>query len=153
MPRSRLFSKAGRIWSAVAIASVAGAVSVALAQAPADGAHHQAPAAPGVSAATSVPDQHQMMKAMAADNERLAALLVTMNMATGDQRVDAMVAVINELAAQRTRMQTQMMRMQTGMMDMKARMAAMHGPGGMMKEKAPEPAAGEPDHSAHHPEK
>ena len=38
---------------------------------------------------------------------------------------------------------------------MMSHMTAMHGPGGMMNKKAPEPAAGvsEPDHAAHHPGK
>ena len=93
---------------------------------------------------------------MAADDQTLAGLLTTMNAAKGDQKVAAIAAVVNELAAQRTRMQAQMMRMQGGMMDqMMSHMAAMHGPGGMMNKKAPEPAAGvgEQDHAAHHPEK
>jgi hypothetical protein len=91
---------------------------------------------------------------MAADDEKLAQLITTMNAAKGDQKVAAIAAVVNELAAQRTRMQAQMMRMQGGMMDqMMSHMAAMHGPGGMMNKKAPEPAAGEQDHAAHHPEK
>jgi len=97
-----------------------------------------------------------MMKMMAADDEKLAGLLTTMNAAKGDQKVTAIAAVVNELAAQRTRMRTQMMRMQAGMMDeMMSRMAAMHGPGGMMNKKTPEPAAGasEQDHAAHHPDK
>ena len=96
-----------------------------------------------------------MMKMMAADDQKLAGLLTTMNAAKGDQKVAAIAAVINELAAQRTRMQTQM-RMQAGMMDqMMSHMAAMHGPGGMMNKKAPEPPPGvsEQDHAAHHPEK
>ena len=155
MTRSQLLSTAGRIWSAVVVVAMAGAATVALAQAPADGGHHQSPAAAAAGPAATAADQRQMMKMMAADDEKLAGLITTMNAAKGDAKVAAMAAVINELAAQRTRMQAQM-RMQAGMMEkMMSHMAAMHGPGGMMDKKAPEPAAGvsEPGHAAHHPEK
>jgi len=155
MRRSALLSMAERLWLTVAVAAIAGAATVALAQAPADGEHHQLPAPPVASAATPVPDRHQMMQMMAADDQKLAGLIVTMNMATGDAKVAAIAAVVNELVAQRARMQMQM-RMQAGMMDqMMSHMAAMHGPGGMMNKKAPEPAPGvsDQDHAAHHPEK
>ena len=156
MTRSQLLSTTGRMWSAVAVLAIAGATTVALAQAPTDGGHHQSPAAPVGGPAANAADQQLMMKMMAADDEKLAGLLTTMNAAKGDQKVTAIAAVVNELAAQRTRMRTQMMRMQAGMMDeMMSRMAAMHGPGGMMNKKTPEPAAGasEQDHAAHHPDK
>jgi hypothetical protein len=155
MSRSQLLSTVGRMWSAVAVVAIAGAATVALAQAPVDGGHHQSPAAPVGKAAPPAPDRHQMMKTMAADDAKLDGLIRTMNAAKGDQKVAAIAAVINELAAQRTRMQAQM-RMQAGMMDqMMSQMAAMHGPGGMMNKKAPEPAHGgsEQDHAAHHPDK
>ena len=155
MTRSQLLSTAGRIWSAVVVVAMAGAATVALAQAPADGGHHQSPAAAAAGPAATAADQRQMMKMMAADDEKLAGLITTMNAAKGDAKVAAMAAVINELAAQRTRMQAQM-RMQAGMMEqMMSHMAAMHGPGGMMNKKAPEPAPGvsDQDHAAHHPEK
>ena len=155
MTRSQLLSTAGRIWSAVVVVAMAGAATVALAQAPADGGHHQSPAAAAAGPAATAADQRQMMKMMAADDEKLAGLITTMNAAKGDAKVAAMAAVINELAAQRTRMQAQM-RMQAGMMDqMMSHMAAMQGPGGMMNKKAPEPAPGvsDQDHAAHHPEK
>ena len=156
MSRSQLLSTAGRMWSAVAVVAVAGAATVALAQAPVDGGHHQSPAAPAAGPAANAADRQQMMKMMAADDEKLAGLITTMNAAKGDAKVAAIAAVVNELAAQRTRMQMQMMRMQAGMMDqMMSHMAAMHGPGGMMNKKAPEPAPGvsDQDHAAHHPEK
>ena len=154
MRRSQWLSTAGRIWSAFAIVAIAGAVTVALAQAPVDGGHHQGSAAPAGDS-TLGPEQQRMMKMMAADDEKLAGLVTAMNAAKGDQQVAAIAAVVNELAAQRTRMRTQMMRMQAGMDQMMARMAAMHGPGGMMNKKAQEPAAGvsEQDHAEHHPEK
>ena len=154
MNRSQLLSSTGRMWSAVAVVAVTGAVTVALAQAPVDGGHHQGPAAPAGDG-TLAPEPQRMMKMMAADDEKLAGLVTAMNAAKGDQKVAAIAAVVNELVAQRTRMQAQM-RMQAGMMDqMMSHMAAMHGPGGMMNKKAPEPAAGvnEQDHAAHHPEK
>jgi hypothetical protein len=143
------------MWSAVAVVAIVGAATAALAQAPVDGGHHQSPTAPVGNAGTPAPDQHQMMKTMAADDQKLNGLIVTMNMATGDEKVAAIAAVVNELVAQRTRMQMQM-RMQAGMMDqMMSHMAAMQGPGGMMNKKAPDPAPGvsDQDHAAHHPEK
>ena len=154
MTRSQLLSTTGRMWSAVAVLAIAGATTVALAQAPTDGGHHQSPAA-AASGPANAADQQHMMKMMAADDDRLAGLITTMNAAKGDAKVAAMAAVINELAAQRTRMRAQM-RMQAGMMEqMMSRVAAMHGPDGMMNKKAPEPPAGvsEQDHAAHHPGK
>jgi hypothetical protein len=152
------------MWSTVALVAGAGAVTVVLAQAPvpADGGHHESPATPVGGPATLAPDPQQMMKMMAADDEKLAALIASLNAATGEQKVAAIAAVVTELAAQRTRMQMQMqtqmqmMRMQSGMMDqMRSHMAAMHGAGGMMNKKAPAPTPGadEQDHAAHHPEK
>ena len=146
---------AGRMWSAVVVLAIAGAATAALAQAPVDGGHHQSPAAPADAPTAKATDQQHLMKMMAADDEKLAGLITTMNAATGDAKVAAIAAVVNELAAQRTRMQAQM-RMQAGMMDqMKSHMAAMHGSGGMMNKKAPAPAPGvsEQDHAAHHPDK
>ena len=155
MSRQRFLSRAGQMWSAVAVVAIAGAATVALAQAPVYGGHHQSPAAAAGGPAANAADQQQMMKMMAADDEKLAGLITTMNAAKGDAKVAAIAAVVNELAAQRTRMRTQMMRMQTGMDQMMSHMATMHGPGGMMNKKAPEPAPGvsDQDHAAHHPEK
>ena len=137
MNRSQLLSTTGRMWSAVAII-VAGAVTVVLAQAPAGGGHHESPGAPAAGPATLAPDQQRMMTMMAADDEKLAGLITAMNAAKGDQKVAAIAAVVNELAAQRTRMQTHM-RMQAGMMDrMMSHMATMHGPDGMMNKKGQE---------------
>ena len=152
---SALLSIAERLWLTVAVAAIAGAATVALAQAPVDGGHHQLPVPPVASAGTPVPDRHQMMQTMAADDQKLDGLIVIMNMATGDEKVAAIAAVVNELVAQRTRMQMQM-RMQAGMMDqMMSHMAAMQGPGGMMNKKAPDPtpSVSDQDHAAHHPEK
>jgi hypothetical protein len=142
------------MWSVLAVVAVAGAVTVVLAQAPEDGGHHQAAAAPAGDG-TLAPEQQRMMRMMAADDEKLAGLIRAMNAARGDQKVAAIADVINELVAQRTSMRTQMMRMQAGMDQMMSHMATMHGAGGMMNKKAPEPVppVGEPDHAAHHPEK
>ena len=155
MSRSQLLSTAGRMWSAVAAVAIAGAATVALAQAPVDGGHHQSPAPPTDRPAANAEDRQHIMKMMATDDETLAGLITTMNAAKGDQKVAAIAAVVNELAAQRTWMRTQMMRMQAGMDQMMSHMATMHGPGGMMNKKAPEPAPGvsDQDHAAHHPEK
>jgi hypothetical protein len=144
------------MWSAVTVVAVAGAATVVLAQAPAGGGHHESPGQAAAGPAVPAAEPMQMMKMMAADDAKLAGLITAMNAAKGEQKVAAIAAVVNELAAQRTRMQTEMMRMHAGMMEqMKSHMAAMHGPGGMMNKKTPEPAAGvsEQDHAAHHPEK
>ena len=140
----------------IALVAVAATTAVFLAQAPTVGGHNFSSAAPAGAPAAIAAERQQMMKMMAVDDQKLAGLLTTMNAAKGDQKVAAIAAVVNELAAQRTRMQAQMMRMQGGMMDqMMSHMAAMHGPGGMMNKKAPEPAPGvsDQDHAAHHPEK
>ena len=78
-------------------------------------------------------NQKAMMAKMTAADQKIADLVATMNAATGEERIAAMTAVINELMAQRKQ---------------------MHESCGMMK-KAPTAAteATGPDHGAHHPEK
>ena len=62
--------------------------------------------------------QHQaMIEQMQAMNAKLDSLVETMNQAEGDQKVDAMAAVVNELVAQRTAMSQTMGCMQPGMTD------------------------------------
>lgn len=75
----------------------------------------------------------EKMAKMTAADQKIADLVATMNAATGEERIAAMTAVINELMAQRKQ---------------------MHESCGMMK-KAPAAAteATDPDHGAHHPEK
>lgn len=62
--------------------------------------------------------KHEAMKAeMASLDAKLDALVVNMNAAKGDKKVDAMAAVINELAAQRKVMRGHMMAMGPQMME------------------------------------
>jgi hypothetical protein len=78
-------------------------------------------------------DQKGMMAERAAADQRVADLVAKMNAATGEEKVAAMAALINELVAQRKQ---------------------MHESCGMMN-KAPAAAIGatDPDHGAHHPQK
>ena len=153
MTRTLTFSS--RMWSIVTLAAVVGAAAVVLAQGPAAGGHHEA--VTGQAAGQAIPgaaEREQMMKNMAAADQKLSDLVAKMNAATGDKKVAAIAEVVTELVAQRHQMQEQM-RMQRGMMDqMMSRMSAMHGSAGMMKGNA-EPKAGatDADHAAHHPDK
>jgi hypothetical protein len=56
-------------------------------------------------------DRAMMMKMMEASEARLDQLVQTMNGATGQKKVDAMAAVINELIAQRKKMRGHMRQM------------------------------------------
>lgn len=58
-----------------------------------------------------------MQKHMAEMDAKLQTLVDSMNKAKGAAKVDSMVAVINELVAQRAMMQKQMAEMQPKMMD------------------------------------
>lgn len=58
----------------------------------------------------------QMMADMAAGNARLEALVKDMNAASGDARVTAITAVVNELVRQHTSMQERMGQMHQQMM-------------------------------------
>jgi hypothetical protein len=58
----------------------------------------------------------QMQQEMAAMDARLEELVQQMNAATGEARIDAMAAVINELVEQRQDMHEMMMEMGPGMM-------------------------------------
>ena len=60
-------------------------------------------------------DQHKMMMSMQASDKKLDDLIAQLNAAKGNDRIDKLVAVVNELAAQRKQM-TGMMSMQGGMM-------------------------------------
>ena len=98
-------------------------------------------------------DHKAMMARMAAADQKLDELVARMNAAKGEQKVAAIAAAVTELATQRREMDAHMLRMQSGMMErMMSHMSAMHGSGGMMKKTA-EPAVGDTDHSAHHPQK
>lgn len=115
-------------------------------------------------------DKHEAIKAeIEAAQQRLEALVATMNAASGDERVDAMAAVVEELVARQRLHQREMMEMHPQMMHhMMEHMQAMGESGsagammdcpmmkGMGKEgQAPGEASGSPqpsdEHSKHHP--
>jgi hypothetical protein len=56
-------------------------------------------------------ERAMMVKMMEASDARLDQLVQTMNSATGQKKVDAMAAVINELIAQRKQMRGHMRQM------------------------------------------
>jgi hypothetical protein len=64
---------------------------------------------------TMMAGQQNMMMSMQASNRRLDDLIAQLNAAKGNDRIDKLVAVVNELAAQRKQM-TSMMSAQGGMM-------------------------------------
>lgn len=148
-----------RLWrmsfaAALTAVMAAAATALVLAQAPTDG-HHEGLTEPSAGqAAAPTPQRQQMMQNMMAADQKLAELIARMNAATGDRKVDAIAAVVTELAAQRKQMQEQM-RMQSGMMEqMMSHMSGMQGSGGMMKNTPPPKTdTTDADHGAHHPEK
>src|ERR1700682_6508204 len=71
------------------------------------------PATPDMHA--MIANQHQMMVAMQATDKKLDDLVAQMNAADGKERLDKMIAVINELAAAHRQM-SGMMSMHGGMM-------------------------------------
>lgn len=148
-------SRQCRLRFATTLIVVAASTTVVLAQSPAPAGHHDSATEPSAGQATSpAPQRQRMMPDMKAADQKLAELIATMNAATGDKKVDAIAAVVTELATQRKHMQEQM-RMQSGMMEqMMCQMSAMHGSGGTMK-NTPQPKAdpADADHAAHHPEK
>jgi hypothetical protein len=121
MDTKTLPSVASRLWPAVALVTAILSTPVVLAQTPAPGGPER-----------RMDQQKAMMAKMAAADQHLADLIARMNAATGEDKLAAMAAVLNELVAQRKQ---------------------MHESCGMMN-KAPGPGkATEPDHGAHHPEK
>jgi len=60
--------------------------------------------------------QHQMMMSMQASDKKIDDLIAQLNAAKGNDRIDKLVAVVNELVAERKQMMT-MMSMHGGMMD------------------------------------
>jgi len=84
-----------------------------LAMAGASGHAQNQPAAPN--ADTMVAHQRQVMASMRADDKKLDDLLVQLNAARGDDRIDTLVAVVNALAAERKGMHD-MMSMHSSMM-------------------------------------
>lgn len=111
-------------------------------------AQQPAPATPGRQSGMAGGNQMSMMM-MDSLNHRLDSLVSRMNRTNGNQKVQAMAAVINELVAQRKAMQERMHQMMErgGMM-------------GMMKDSTsaggrpavnPNTAADTTNHAAHHP--
>ena len=62
-------------------------------------------------------DQHRMMMSMQESDKKLDDLVTQLNAAKGNDRIDKLVAVVNELAAERHNMHS-MMSMHGGMMQM-----------------------------------
>ena len=62
-------------------------------------------------------DQHKMMMSMQESDRKLDDLVAQLNAAKGNDRIDKLVAVVNELAAERHHMHG-MMSMHGGMMQM-----------------------------------
>jgi hypothetical protein len=93
-------------------------------------------------------DQMAMMM-MDSLNHRLDSLVGRMNRTSGNQKVQAMAAVINELVAQRKAMQERMHHMMErgGMMDMMNESTST----GQKPAARPDTAADTTDHGAHHP--
>ena len=78
--------------------------------------------------------KHQGMKAeMASLDAKLDSLVVAMNAATGDKKVDATAAVINEMATQRKAMRDHMMSMRPQMMQHMMQHGRLGVMEGMMK--------------------
>ena len=118
-----LLSTAARVRSALALAVMTGVTTTVLAQEPATSGHDHAGATPAAAKGCAMMAQHQGTTAMTASDQRLTELIAKMNAAKGEARVDAIAAVVSELAAQRT----QMNQMQNGMMErMKSDMNAKH---------------------------
>ncbi len=85
---------------------------------------------------TMMMNHEKMMQQVQAADARMDKLVGEMNHATGQKKVEAMAAVINELVAQRKQMRSHMMQMMQ-------RMHSEHTMGG------PGMAPSDPDDSAH----
>jgi hypothetical protein len=81
-------------------------------------------------------ERQQMMADMKAMDQKLDDLVAKMTAAKGTERIDAIAAVVKELAAQHTQMRGRMMTMHEGMMKQ------------MMQ--APAKEGSDADHSSHH---
>jgi len=118
-----------KAWILVLAAAVMASNAVGRAQSP--------PATPDMQAMMA--NHQQMMATMQAADKKLDDLVAQMNAARGNDRLDRVIAVVNELAAARKQM--------GGMMSMHQRM--MQGMTNMPA-GGPKPAD---DHSAHQPDK
>jgi hypothetical protein len=140
--------RAARMWSSVALLTIAAATASVRAQQLAGSDQGDAGAAKGC----AMMAQHdETMAAMAAGDQKLTALVARMHSANGHDKLDAIAEVVSEIVAQRTLMT----KMQSGMKEqMKAHRSAKHGADGAMRH-GPEPATGATaaDHAGHHPQK
>jgi len=135
------------MWAVIALATAVLSTTIVLAQSPPAGQNDMA------AHKQMMAEQKAAMAKMAAADQKLAELVAGMNAATGNEKVSAMAAVVNELVAQRAQMREQM-RMQGGMMErMMSHMSEVHGMGGMIKKAPANSEAPQSDHGAHHPEK
>ena len=126
MNRTFIANTASHVWAAVALVTAVLSTTIVLAQSPAAGPQDMA------ERKQKMAEQKGMMAKMAAADQKVADLVATMNAATGEEKVTAMAALINELVAQRKQ---------------------MHESCGMMN-KAPAAAtkATDTDHGAHLPQ-
>lgn len=98
----------------------------------------QSPNSPMMPSHQMMMDRHQAMtEQMAAAQTRLDSLLADLDSATGKTRIDALIAVVRELANEQHTMRGQMMAMEPEMMQhmashMMAGMHGMHGEAGTM---------------------
>lgn len=79
-------------------------------------ARSQEAAAPKPDMRTMMAGQQHMMMSMQASDKKLDDLVAQLNAARGNDRIDKLVAVVNELVAERKQM-TSMMSMHAGMMN------------------------------------
>lgn len=114
-----------RMWSSIALVMVAGATAAALAQAPATQEHDHSSAPPPVATGCEMKAQHKnMTAALAAGDQKLAELIARMNAAKGGDKVEAIAAVVSEIAVQHA----QLRQMKGAMMDhMTSRGPALQG--------------------------
>ena len=118
-----LLSQAARMF-ALTLVVMTGATSAVLAQEPATSGHDHAAATPAAAKGCAMMAQHNETTAtMTASDQRLTELVARMNAARGEAKVDAIAAVVSEIAAQHTHMK----KMQSGMMErMKSDMNVKH---------------------------
>ena len=117
----------------------------------ASGLAAQQPVAPGPGGHGPKSDRGSMFMMMDSLDHRLDSLVDRMNRSTGNQKVQSMAAVINELVSQRKMMRERMhgMMEQGGMMG-KAQDAKPTVP---KPQSEPEATKDSADHAAHHPDK
>src|SRR5687768_7126095 len=94
-----------RLCSSIALVVLAGATTATLAQAPATQEHDHGASAPPAAGGCAMTSEHKaMMTALAAGEQKLAELTARMHAAKGEAKVEAIAAVVSELALQHARM-------------------------------------------------